>query len=89
MNVITIEEEAFYQLIDQVVERLSKKKDVISDKWISCELAMEMLRIKSKTTLQKYRDQGKIRFSQPDKKVILYDQDSINLFLEKNASDTF
>ena len=89
MNVIALEEEAFYLLIDQVVERISKKKNVISDKWISCDEAMGMLRIKSKTTLQKYRDEGKIRFSQPDKKVILYDQESINRFLEKNASDTF
>ena len=35
------------------------------------------------------RDEGKIRYSQPEKKIILYDVDSINDFLEKNSKDTF
>lgn len=46
---------------------------VVKDKWISREEAMQKLRITSKTTLQKLRDEGKIRFSQPEKKIILYD----------------
>ncbi|RYZ84994.1 MAG: DNA-binding protein, partial [Proteobacteria bacterium] len=48
-----------------------------------------LLKIKSKTTLQKLRDEGKIRFSQPQKKLILYDRDSINTYLEQNAKKTF
>jgi hypothetical protein len=59
------------------------------DKWISDEEAMHLLRIKSKSTLQDYRNQGKIRFSQPQKKIILYDRDSIMEFLELNARNTF
>jgi len=51
--------------------------------------AMRMLRITSKTTLQKFRDEGKIRFSQPEKKIILYDTDSINEYLNANAHETF
>jgi hypothetical protein len=50
---------------------------------------MTMLRITSKTTLQKLRDEGKIRFSQPEKKLILYDVDSIYEYLNKHARDTF
>jgi predicted site-specific integrase-resolvase len=45
--------------------------------------------ISSKTTLQKFRDEGRIRFAQPDRKIILYDRDSINEYLEKNAKGTF
>jgi len=48
-----------------------------------------MLRITSKSTLQKIRDEGKIRFSQPEKKIILYDLDSINEYLNKHAKSTF
>ncbi len=48
-----------------------------------------MLRITSKTTLQKLRDEGKIRFSQPEKKIILYDVLSINKYLDNNTHDTF
>lgn len=50
---------------------------------------MTKLRIKSKTTLQRLRDEGHIRFTQPDRKTILYDTDSINGYLEKHAKETF
>ncbi|MEK7585801.1 MAG: helix-turn-helix domain-containing protein [Patescibacteria group bacterium] len=89
MEVICLEDEAFYALIDQVVQRIKEKEGIKEDKWISGEEAMKKLRITSKTTLQKLRDEGKIRFSQPEKKHILYDIDSIYQYLEKNAKDTF
>jgi len=89
MQVICLEEDAFYTLVEQVVARLKKDHNKEKPKWISDDDAMRMLNIKSKTTLQKLRDEGKIRFSQPQKKVILYDTDSINLYLEKNARETF
>ena len=88
MNIICLEDAALYELVEQISLRILAK-DAKQDKWISCSEAMKMLRIKSKTTIQRYRDEGKIRFTQPDKKVILYDLESIQLFLEKNASDTF
>jgi hypothetical protein len=43
------------------------------DKWISDDEAMRKLRITSKTTLQKLRDEAKIRFTHPEKKLILSD----------------
>ncbi|WP_306565419.1 helix-turn-helix domain-containing protein [Flavobacterium lindanitolerans] len=89
MQVICLEEKAFYELVEQVVERLKEKNNVVRDKWVSNEEAMRLLNVKSKTTLQKLRDEGKIRFSQPEKKIILYDTDSINAYLEKNSRDTF
>ena len=89
MQVICLQDTAFYALIDEVVERIKEKQNIREDKWISDEEAMSKLRIKSKTTLQKFRDEGKIRFTQPEKKLILYDLDSINEFLEKNAHNTF
>jgi len=89
MQVICLEEKAFYELVEQVVERLKEKNNAVRDKWVSNEEAMRLLNVKSKTTLQKLRDEGKIRFSQPEKKIILYDSDSINAYLEKNSRDTF
>jgi hypothetical protein len=47
---------------------------------------MELLGISSKATLQKYRDEDRIRFTHPDKKVILYDRESILKFLYGNAN---
>ncbi len=89
MNVIHMEEKAFYELVQQVIEQLAAKYNAPLDKWIDGEEAMRKLKIKSTTTLQNYRDEGKIRFSQPSKKVILYDRFSIDEFIEKNAKDTF
>ncbi|WP_268123961.1 helix-turn-helix domain-containing protein [Roseivirga pacifica] len=85
MNVICLEEQAFYELIEQVVERLSSNHNKPPEKWIDGEEAMRMLNITSPSTLQKYRNEGKIRFSQPNKRFILYDRESINQFIEKNT----
>ncbi|MCW3120846.1 MAG: hypothetical protein JWQ38_338 [Flavipsychrobacter sp.] len=89
MEVICIEDSAFYSLVEQVFQRLKEKENSRDDKWISADEAMNKLRISSKTTLQKLRDEGKIRFSQPEKKMILYDRDSIDSYLEKHAKETF
>ena len=89
MEVICLENDAFYALIEEVINRLQDKSGVKIDKWISADEAMEKLRIKSKTTLQKLRDEGKLRYSQPEKKLILYDSDSIDEYLEKHAKEPF
>lgn len=89
MQVICLEEAAFYSLIEQVVARLKETHGETKEKWISDEQAMQLLNIKSKTTLQKLRDEGKIRFSQPQKKIILYERDSIDTYLENNARNTY
>ncbi|MDO5970308.1 helix-turn-helix domain-containing protein [Flavivirga aquimarina] len=88
MNVICLEEEAFYELVEQVVERLSQKHQAPVHRWIDGEEAMRRLRIKS-TTLQKLRDEGKIAYSQPSKKIILYDSHSIDEYIEQNVKSKF
>lgn len=89
MDVICLESEALYLLVDKVVDRIRDRKPPPKDKWILPDIAMQQLGIKSKTTLQKLRDEGKIRFSQPQKKIILYDRESIEAYLEAHAKDTF
>ena len=89
MEVICLEDKAFYALIDEVVARIKEKREPEPDKWVSGEQAMQLLKIKSKTTLQSLRDEGKIRFTQPQRKIILYDRHSINVYLEHNARNIF
>ncbi len=89
MEVICLQDTAFYTLIDHVIEHIKGKQPGTPEKWISGEEAMSLLRITSKTTLQKLRDEGKIRFSQPEKKIILYDLESLHLYLNKHAHETF
>jgi len=89
LEVICLEEPAFYSLLEDVVERLRLMHGKTKEKWINDEQTMVLLNIKSRTTLQKLRDEGQIRYTQPQKKIILYDRDSIDEYLEKNAHDTF
>ncbi len=69
MQIICLEDAAFYTLIDKVVNWVKEQHNIKEDKWISGEEAMRKLRISNKTTLQKLRDEGKIRFGQPEKKL--------------------
>ena len=89
MQVVCLQEEAFYALFKKVIEHVESKRQDTLDRWIDGEEAMSILRIKSTTTLQKLRDEGKIRFSQPQKKIILYDRVSIMEYIEKHARETF
>lgn len=89
MNVICLEDDAFYSLVEEVVDRIKEKHNIEQDKWVSPERAMELLNIKSKTTLQNLRDTGAIVFTQPQKKIILYDYDSILDYLRKHSKNTF
>lgn len=89
MEVICLQDAAFYALVDKVVEQLRAEHGKVVNKWVGTDEAMQLLGIKSKTTLQNLRDEGKIRFSQPQKKIILYDRGSINEYLEQNAKEIF
>lgn len=89
MEVICLQDEAFYQLIEEVVGRIKEKQNITLDKWVSPERAMEILNVKSKTTLQKLRDEGEITFTQPQKKIILYDYDSLMKYLNKHKKTSF
>jgi hypothetical protein len=89
MEVICLQEEAFYELVETVVNRLSANTPEVVKKWIGTEETMEFLNIKSKTTLQKLRDEGLIRFTQPQKRIILYDRESLESYLNQNAHNTF
>lgn len=84
-----LEDPAFHALVDELTNRVIAAHGKKPDKWISAEEAMKMLRITSKTSLQKLRDEGKVRFSTPLAKGFLYDSDSVLELIEKNAQNSF
>lgn len=88
-KIITLEEPALYELAWMITQKILSELKPKHEKWVSGEEAMQMLRIKSKTTLQKFRDEGRIRFTQPERRIILYDVNSINELLEDHAKETF
>lgn len=89
MEVICLEDAAFFALVERVIDRLKDGLKDAEDKWINDEQAMTLLNVKSKSTMQKLRDEGKIRFSQPQRKIILYDRHSILEYLDNHAKDSF
>lgn len=88
MQVICLEDQAFYTLIEEVYTRLKSTTDKPQNKWIPLAEAMQLLNIKSKTTMQHLRDSGKLRYSQRNK-IILYDRESIEEYLNAHAQNTF
>lgn len=89
MQVICLEEEAFYTLLDKSIEYLESKRENSTRKWIGEADAVAMLDGVSKSTLQRMRNNGDIGYTQPSRKIILYDRESINQYLDKNAKKPF
>ena len=89
-SVICIDRPAFYALLDEVVKRIDDKFG-LSEKslWVGNDEAMDILQIKSKTTLLNLRSTGQIRYSQPQHKIILYERQSLLDYIEKHAQNTF
>ncbi|MGX5858307.1 helix-turn-helix domain-containing protein [Dyadobacter jiangsuensis] len=86
---ITLDEPAFYELLNVVGEYMEKKFPATRERWVNDKEAMALLNVRSKTTLQSIRDQGLIRFSQPVRKIILYDRTSILEYIELHAKDAY
>jgi excisionase family DNA binding protein len=84
MQVITIESQAFQELLDQleaIQQKLNTNKSStpLSDIWMDNQDVCELLHV-SKRTLQHYRDSGKLPFSQIGAK-IYYKASDIDTFL--------
>ena len=87
---ICMESEAWYAMIKTVVTQIRAEDNVLKeDKWISDEKASSLLNGASKSTMQRLRDSGQIKFTQPTRKLILYDRESIMAYLNKNTRETF
>lgn len=67
---------------EAVKEELPKYQDSFRKDWLSTEEVMEMLNV-SRRTVQNYRDEGKISYTQHGRK-ILYPREGIEEFLRKN-----
>lgn len=88
MEVVCLESHALDKLIDSVVERLMEQRKE-KPKWLSGSEAMSLLKVSSKTTLQKLKNEGHIKYSQPMKKHVLYDRQSILDYLERHSHSAF
>lgn len=90
-EIICLDSPAFEALIKRVVLFIQDTNQLPKEEktWLTPEEAKKKLNISSDTTLMHLRNQGKIRFTQPMRKLILYDRQSIEDYLEENARNTF
>ena len=85
MQVVTIESEAFQQIVEKIEainERLTAKEKQPKDIWYDNDELTELLHV-SKRTLQNYRDNGTISFSQLGNK-IFYKASDVEALLAKH-----
>jgi len=89
MDVITIESSAFAQIMaklksleDKFIELRDKAENPLKDRWLDNQEMMQILKI-SRRTLQTYRDEKVIPFSQVGSK-IYYKAADVEKFLKKN-----
>lgn len=92
MQVITLESDVWSNLLinlDEIRSLLmaNQKKQPLTDVWLTIEEAMALLKI-SKRTLQTYRDEGMIGFTQIKGKIYFKATD-INDFLERHYHNPF
>ena len=85
MEVICLEDAALSKLIDELANRINIENKITTWPWLSAEEAMDLLKTKSKTTLRNLRDEQRIKFTQPFKKTILYEYESILKYLEEKS----
>lgn len=84
MQIICLESDAFKALLKEVTVHIKQEEMFQFDPWVDEKEAMQLLKITSKTTFQKYRDNGDIDFRRLSSKHIVYRRESILDFIENS-----
>ena len=87
MDVIVLSSEAYRMMlaeIRKIVKETVKEVAYPKSDWIGEKEAMDLLGVKSKTTLQNLRDSQEFMFSKHGR-IIRYSYESILEFLERNS----
>lgn len=90
MEVITIQSEAFQELVkkmDEIQTKLTAKEKEPNEIWLDNQEFIQLLKI-SKRTAQHYRDTGMISFSQVGSK-IYYRMNDVEELLKKHYNKAF
>lgn len=90
MEVITIQSEAFQELVkkmDEIKTKLTAKEKEPKEIWLDNQEFIQLLKI-SKRTAQHYRDTGMISFSQVGSK-IYYRMNDVEELLKKHYNKAF
>ena len=85
MKVICLESKAFKALVSEVATQLRGEFFGHMNPWIMEDEVMNILDIHSKTTIKKYRDEGKLDYRKPvNSNKIYYRRQSVLNFIENS-----
>lgn len=87
-TIIALSKEDLKELIQELVTQIREQKPNATFRWIDAEEAQKRLGIK-RTALYELRAKGAITYSQPNRKVILYDSESIDQYLLLHRKNSF
>ena len=73
-------------LLEEIINGIVPK---VPPKWIPEVEAMGMMNIKSKSHMWKLKTEGLIAYSQPSRKVVLIDRESVLAYLDNHKKNTF
>ena len=86
MKVICLESEAFEALVNRVAQQVKAEIFGNNDPFISEDKAMTIINVNSKTTMKKYRDDGRLEYhKRKGSNRIYYKRESLINFLEKKS----
>ncbi|MBS1595557.1 MAG: helix-turn-helix domain-containing protein [Bacteroidetes bacterium] len=89
-KIIRMDTGAFFGLVEAMLSYIKENHFLpAEDRWVSSDEAKRILSVQSSTTLQSLRDSGQIRYSQPTRKQILYDRESLIEYIEHHAREKF
>ena len=76
-------------LAQRLAELIKEKLGIQSTEYINEQEVMNITGLKSKGAILKLRQEGKIRYVQPYKRIIMYDKKSVLDFLSKHVKEPF
>lgn len=85
MQVITLQDKAFEQLIDAVIEQVKNRLEVPDEIWVDKNRAKEILGIRSDQTLLTYRERGEITYSLLTARNVMYHKESLYDFIRRRS----
>ena len=87
MEIIVFEKAAYWRMqreLMQMFQNAIKEATKQPDDWIGLDEAMTLLMVKSKTTMQRLRDNDEIKFTKPSPRIILYSKQSLLAYLKRH-----
>lgn len=89
MQFVMMETTAFEEIINQVINTVKTKMKKQPEDWIGEADAKKLLGVSSKSTMQIFRNEDRIRYAMVTNKNIMYSRKSILKYLETKSNKQY